>query len=228
MKHAPDTAGASNLAEARGNIYGFLSRLLLEAPTESLVSPLCQPDVLAALGDMLGAAAPRHFQDFLQHYPENLKPLVQEYHDLFTVPLGRYVTPYEAVYRDERVVEGKRMKGLLMGESSVAVQQSYREAEVRITEDFLELPDHAGLELSFMSYLCHKQAEALNRSDTQQSLILLHRQKTFLQKHLTPWIPSLCARICEQAQGPFYKGVAKLIEAFIALEAETLSQTGTD
>lgn len=216
---------AASLAEARARVYGFLSRVLLEPPSETLLSPFREPELLDSFRSLIGEHALDYFQGISKLGAQDLAPLVQEYNDLFVVPLGRYVTPYEAVYRGTGGVRGK--KGLLMGASTVAVLQSFKQAGVKASDDFLDLPDHAGLELSFMCYLCNKQAEALNRGDNQQSSTFFQMQKSFLEEHLACWIPGLCTRIFDNAQELFYKGVAKLIEAFIASEAETLAQIGT-
>lgn len=228
MRSSVDSASSGSLAEARSNMYSFLSAFLLEPPSLKLLAPLGQPDTLSNLAAVFGEAPTSHLQEFAQGFPQDTEALVQEYNDLFVVPLGRYVTPYESVYRDEREIEGRQVKGLLMGESALAVLQSYRLANASISEAFLDLPDHAGLELSFMGYLCQRQAEALNRHDEQQSSELLQIQKDFLEEHLTPWMPALCARIRGNAEGPLYKGIAELIESFLALETETLSVPTAD
>ena len=224
MNKTLDMLSPVDMVEARGNVYGFLSRFLLEPPSEKLMSPLREPDMLSNLASIFGESNLTHLQEFINHFPGSLETLIQEYNDLFVVPLGSYVMPYEAVYRDEREVEGKRIKGLLIGESTAVVQKSYQQAGLAISDAFLDLPDHAGIELSFMSFLCSKQAAALKQSDGKQSLEYLEMQKAFLNEHLISWMPKLCARITENADGPFYKGLAKLIHAFLTLEAETLNQ----
>lgn len=223
-----DTLSPSALPEARGAIYYFLSSLLLEPPTEKLLSALSRTEIFDNLAALPGEASLSNMRELLNHLPDSLARLTQEFNDLFIVPLGRYITPYEAVYRDEREVDGKRVKGLLAGESTIAVQKSYREAGIAIRDDFLELPDHAGVELSFMSYLCSKQSDMRKAGEVQKSLKYLKMQKRFYKEHLTVWMPRLCARMNENSEGPFYKGVSRLIEAFLILEAETLSQTGEE
>lgn len=226
MMPSQNIAAPSSLAEVRCNIYDFLSILLLKPPSEKLLASLCEPELLANLEEIFGEATLVHFREFLKYFPANMEGTIQEYNDLFIVPLGEYVTPYEAVYREQREVEGKPLNGLLMGKTTVAVQESYRQANVRVTEDFLELPDHAGLEISFMGHLCKKQVEAMNQADSKQVEKFLQMQKNFLQEHLILWIPGLCARIRENAHGPFYKGVAGLLEAFMLLEAEAIDKFG--
>lgn len=223
MRDSADTLSSCDLAESRGNMYSFLSTCLLEPPSPRLLGPLCEPDTLSNIAKVFGEDRTNYLRELAQRFPQGMEPFIQEYNDLFVVPLGRYVTPYEAVYRDERVIEGKQMKGLLMGQSTLAVLQSYGLANASVSEDVLDMPDYAGLELSFMGYLCKKQADALDRGDEQQSLELLRMQRDFLQEHLTPWMPTLCTRIRENAEGPLYKGIAELIQSFLALETETLS-----
>ena len=46
---------------------------------------------------------------------------------------------------DARQVGDTRVRGLLMGPSTLAVQQLYREAGMAIADDYTDLPDHVGL-----------------------------------------------------------------------------------
>ncbi|MFV1958747.1 MAG: molecular chaperone [Planctomycetota bacterium] len=134
--------------------------------------------------------------------------LKQEFMDLFKVPGGRYVTPYESVFRDERQVGTKRVQGLLMGRPAVDVQKWYRLATLRISGSFEDLPDHVSLELAFMAELCAKEADFAASGKAG----LLHRaqemQRDFLAGHLALWMDDLAARIEEKAELPYFPGVA--------------------
>ncbi len=210
-------------AAARSNMYKFLSAVFVEPPTQAIVAPLLVEGFVAELEKHFGAAAVEELRCFISSFQGDYAGLDQEFQDLFMVPLGRYVTPYEAVYRDEREIGDARVHGLLMGPSTLAVKRLYREAGATISEDFQDLPDHVGLELACMEFLCKAEAQAWVR----EHLAEVHRVRDFerrlLQEHLLQWVPALCRRIHERAAGPFYRGIARLTEAYLAQEAETLA-----
>lgn len=211
---------ASTWASARGQLYGFLAAGVLRPPTVDLVVPFLDEEILAELAARFGSEAVRDLTAFRESFRDDWEALDQQYQDLFVVPLGRYVTPYEAVYRDERIVGDQVVRGLLLGPSTVAVTTLYREAGLEVADDLRELPDHLGLELACMASLCEAEARASEGGDAGAVERVRGLQGRLLREHLLRWAPSLCARIRENAAGPFYRGIAALTEAFLRHEAE--------
>lgn len=214
---------ASAWATARGRLYRFLAAAYLRPPTAAFIAPFLEDGLIAALADRFGRTAVADLTEFRSSFSGDYDALDQEYQQLFVVPLGRYVTPYEAVYRDERVVVGDEIaRGLLMGPSTLAVKALYREAGVEVAGDLLELPDHVGLELGCMGGLCDAEARALANGDGQAAQRARSLQRRLMDEHLLQWAPSLCARVRENAPGAFYRGIAVLTEAFLRHEREEL------
>ncbi len=213
-------------AEARGDMYRFLSAAFLEPPSEALLAPLLADGFVEGLEQIFGTTAVDDLRQFVRGFRGDYEGLDQEFQDLFMVPLGRYVTPYEAVYRDEREAGDTRVRGLLMGPSTLAVKQLYREAGAAISEDFKDLPDHVGLELACMEFLCNAEAQAWDREEIGEIHRVRGFQKRLLQEHLMRWVPALCERVRERAAGPFYRGIASLMEAYLVQEAEALTSSG--
>jgi putative dimethyl sulfoxide reductase chaperone len=207
-------------ASARGRLYRYLAAAFLKPPADTFVMPFLNCETLETLGRCFGANAVTEIDRFRQAFDSNYEALDQEYQSLFVAPLGRYVTPYEAVYRDERVVEDTVVRGLLMGPSTVAVKALYREAGAEVAEDLLELPDHVGLELGCMHFLCEAEARARLLGDRHAAERAQHLQRRLLEEHLLQWVPALCRRIRENAPGPFYRGIADLTEALVSQDAE--------
>ena len=172
----------ASLSAARAGVYQILAKLYLDPPTPELVSGL-----LALSGDMTelfdgeGATCLGRYG---RAYTGDIDSLQQEFHDLFTVPLGRYVAPYEAVYRDERVVGEARVSGLLMGPSTLAAISEYRQSGAHVLPDCAELPDHIGVELSFMAFLCARQQEAWQEGDQNRAQQALDRERHFRERPL--------------------------------------------
>jgi TorA maturation chaperone TorD len=215
-------------AEGRGQLYRFLAAAFLRPPAAGLVAPFLDCEILTELGDRFGEDAVADLRRFKESFGGDYGSLDQEYQDLFVVPLGRYVTPYEAVYRDERMLEGERVRGLLMGPSTLAVKALYRNAGVEVAADVLELPDHVGLELGCMQSLCEAEARAWEGADAEGAERAGELQRRLLEEHLLQWVPALCARVRENAPGPFYRGIAALTEAFLRHEAEVAEKPETD
>lgn len=217
--HVPVIA---SLSAARASVYQVLATLYLEPPSRALVSGLLAlTGEMAELFDEQGAACLRRYA---RSYAGDTEPLHQEFHDLFKVPLGRYVTPYEAVYRDQRVVGETRVAGLLMGPSTLAVMATYRDSGVQVPPECGELPDHIGVELNFMALECAREQAAWKAGDEGAARVELRRQQRFLQTHLVQWVPALARRIAANARSDFYRGIALLTEAFLRRDVATLAR----
>ncbi len=212
----------ANWTTARGKMYRFLSGAFLEPPGKALVGSLLAEGFVEQMEEVFGAAVVRDLRQFVGEFQGDYEGLNQEFQDLFMIPLGRYVTPYEAVYRDEREIGDERVQGLLMGPSTLAVKQLYREAGIVVSEDFKDLPDHVGLELACMEFLCGAEAQAWEQDGVDDVHRMRDFQKRLLHEHLLQWVPTLCGRIRENAPGPFYRGVASLTEAYLKQEADEL------
>lgn len=144
-----------------------------------------------------------------------LENLVQEYHDLFVVPLSKYVLPYESVYRD----------GCLHGQSSADIKTIYNKLGFQIPRNYYELPDHIGIELAFMATFCKEEHEAWGTKNVKLARSLRKAEGRFLNEHITRWFPELCNKICEKTKNSFYPGAAKITLDFALADANTLIQT---
>lgn len=196
------------MAEARACIYAFLARVFRSHPTDGSVR------ALAEMATALGIASPTNVA---------LDALDREYTELFVVPGPRYVAPYESVFRDRWQVpavlkrgsnpgEGVRMiKGLLMGESTLAVRQSYLDAGVLPDED---LPDHIANELRFLAYLWQQAA----RCPADQVAVVHERCARFRHEHVLTWIGQLRQKVAAVERLGFYS--AALAVAEVTLEAD--------
>jgi TorA maturation chaperone TorD len=214
---------AAALAAARARAYEVLATLYLNPPTEQLVDGLLKLSTSPVMADPFGGPATECLRRCAAAHRGELDALRQEFDDLFVVPLGRYVTPYEAVYRDQRVVGDTVVGGLLMGASTVAVMSEYRAAGVEVSSACGELPDHIGVELSFMAFLCAHEEQSWNAGEHEGARSLLHRQKRFLGQHLLQWAPALSSRIIQVAQSDFYRAIALLTEDFLRADAAILA-----
>jgi TorA maturation chaperone TorD len=187
-------------ARARANVYAFLASLFLSRPTEGSVR---------AVREMAGGL------EIEDPGPMVLDDLEREYMDLFVVPNPRYVAPYESVFRDSwssPVEGGAPIKGLLMGDSSLAVQQCYDEAGVTPGG---ELPDHVANELQFMAWLWARQAV----SGSEDGALIAELRSRFRADHVARWIADLSGRVAERDRLGFYTAALRVTEAVIEGDA---------
>jgi len=187
-------------ARSRASVYAFLASLFHSLPTE---------DSVRAVREMAGGL------EIEDPGPFVLKDLEREYMDLFVVPNPRYVAPYESVFRDSwsnPVEDGAPIRGLLMGDSSLAVRRCYDEAGVSPAD---ELPDHVATELQFMAWLWALQAEP----ESSDVAAIAELRTRFRDNHVARWIADLRGRVAERDRLGFYAAALRVTEAVIEADA---------
>ena len=227
-------AAAHQDAGARAHMYRFLSGVYLSPPDEDLLRPLIDHEFLDELSTLFGERAVAELKDFASraNIDEDLENLKQEYMGLFAVPTGRYVTPFEDVYRGG-LGKDQGGNGPLLGDRAIAVTRAYRRAGATMDHTCKELPTHVGVELSFMSFLCEREAAAITREASDaaldgrevgpaESTTYRELQSRFLREHLNQWFPRLRIRIQARAGNSFYPGMAVVTEEFLSRDATSL------
>jgi TorA maturation chaperone TorD len=208
--------------EIREHFYLFFSSLLLKPPEDNLIKQLLDPGCLKELSQYFEPEGIARLERYSQEYTISPEKLKQEHDDLFNVPLGKYVVPYESVYRDTWERKGMRKKGLLMGPSAQNVKSIYRRAGAELHENYAELPDHAGIELAFMHYLCQREKDAWQKDQPEEAIMWMKFEEKFVRDHLARWFPDLCDEITKKTRSDFYRGIAQLIKEFVLKEENML------
>lgn len=140
-----------------------------------------------------------------------MNELAEEYAALFIVSGG--LSPYESV----------RLKGLLCQEPSTEVEEFYKRCGLVLKEKWKKtFPDHLGLELEFMGYLCDKEAEA----DGSANNSWFDYQREFFESHLGRWCMEYLHDLQKCSFHPFYREIAKITRQF--LESEEYLLKGGD
>lgn len=212
-------------------MYRFLSAVYLSPPSRDLLQQLLERNFLVDLSTLFSSRPVAELESFASTTdPErDLKVLKQEYMDLFAVPTGRYVVPFEDAYR-AGTEEGKP-EGPLLGGWAIAVIRLYREAGATLDSTCTELPTHVGVELSFMSFLCQCEVNTLRvlheRSEDAEQIpsdCATYRalQTRFLRDHLGEWFPRLSQVIQAHARSPLYSGLALVSEEFLSQDLDHL------
>lgn len=216
------TVAPAELATARGALYGFLSGAFAEPPSEHLLADLRDPEFAELLGQMFDRTFAEELQASVAAETDAAATLRQAFMDLFKVPGGRYVQPYESVYRDTREINGRQVGGLLMGPSAAAVQKWYRLAALEISPEFKDLPDHIALELHYLAHLCEREAEFGRAGDDAKATRAREMERDFLKAHIVTWMPDLAAKIAERSDNRYYRVLARLAVEYSQRDLENL------
>lgn len=213
-------AEVSEILESRAATYGFLSQAYRQEASvaflEGLVEELAdapEEDAESEGHRLLRAFARRAAKGDMAKIETELRA---EYAALFLNAGPNPVHPFASVYTST--------DRLLMQQARDEVLAEYRQEGLARIGDFKEPEDHIAIELEFMAYLCQKAAEALGAGDTDAAARYLHKQHSFLEKHLLVWTPAFCQDLVKTATSGFYRGIGRLTEEHLAMEGETIDE----
>jgi putative dimethyl sulfoxide reductase chaperone len=205
--------------EARSALYGFFSQAFIRGPSAQFLAALISDEGTMNLREIFPDTA--YQQELAQVRLDaregrlTLEGAVLDFEALFRVPGSRYLSPYESVYRSE----GAGGRGCLCGPEAVAVERLYLKEGLGPKGEFSELPDHVGVELEFMAFLCLKTFEAMQADDADRAQEYHHQQYCFFMEHLMPWVSVLAERLASQAQTSLYRFLGNFLNLFLELEA---------
>lgn len=141
----------------------------------------------------------------------DLPTLLLDYSRLFLGPMEMLAKPYGSVWLDAEKT--------LMGDSTLALLELYREAEFEMDDEFRELPDHIAVELEFLYQLIFRENEARLSGDWARLAATLSLRQRFLTQHLGAWVNQFTNAVQARAQCGFYRTLAGLTADFISREA---------
>jgi TorA maturation chaperone TorD len=147
---------------------------------------------------------------------KDLEELKIDFARLFVGPYSLLAPPYGSIY-----LERERK---IMGNSTLYLLETYRNAGVDLSDNFRDAPDHIAAELEFMYFLVFKEVEALENSDIERTFGFLEKQRAFLREHLGAWVFDFAESIEEKAEDDFYKNLARATKAFVKQELDYLEE----
>ena len=114
---------------------------------------------------------------------------------------------------------GKREDiALLMGE----LDGLYAEVGLVVDGSLHQTPDHASVQLEFLSALCGLEAEAWAREDSIVGAKILRRQIDFLENHTGRWISAFAEGLFKRRGRELYAVAANAVEVFVAHEKDLI------
>jgi len=165
-------------------------------------------DAATRIHPQLAAHARRLGEAFSAGGPESL---LLDYTRLFLGPSHIIAVPYGSVWLD-----GQKT---VMGESTLAVLELYREGGFEIGEGFREPPDHIAAELEFLYLLIYRENEAHRNGEPEALKAMAGLRTRFLDEHLGLWVGPFTAAVRAGAQSDFYRQLAELTDRFVKMEA---------
>jgi DMSO reductase family type II enzyme chaperone len=196
---------AAAAALGRSGLYALLARALAFPQPEfhqETVSGRLRHRIAEALEGLPYRLAAGSLRDWLP--VSDYEAFQSEYIRLFEVgPRGHALCPlYSGHYGSDRL---RTMEELV---------RFYNYFGLRITPGLM--PDHVTVELEFMHYLTHQEAQARQTGGDRESY--LRAQRDFLERHLNGWWPLAVAATRRQRPQRFYRSLMALILRFLAAE----------
>ena len=227
---------AAELAHLRGHVYRLLSQCFFHANKDmvtsikngSLVQVLKM--TLGTMGDVRVDQAIELLEGFSgKCYECSLADVSSElnieYNRLFVGPGHLPSPPYESIYLTKNE---ENKDGLVMGDSTLDAKNQYLSAGITLSEDFTDLPDHIGVELDFMSWLCFQESSKLENEEYEGVTEIVNKQFDFLTNHLDNWITPFTHAIIHSTNLDFYKGLARMTECWIQYEKKSFTHNAED
>ncbi len=217
-----DVALSSSIARAQ--VYGFLATALHGGISKEFLDRITSTEFISELRENLGECeALQRFTEFSEGYEGDPEPHRLEYNSLFLVPGGKYLSPYESVYREGMQKEdGIAADDILLGPTTLSVIDFYEKSGAELPADYAEMPDHIAAELEFMRYLCETEARALDEGKEDVAADYAGVQRRFLEEHLTRWMPDLFGRLRKHTKSGLWLGLADLCQQFCESYLEDL------
>ena len=206
------------IAKSRSQIYWFLSAFFLHAPTAAELNDL-KVQFAARLRNDADEAEPILAQ--LAGTIDRATDLDQLAHDLsieYTRLFGGLKNnsglppPFESVHRESR----------LIGETTRAVVDAYRDAGFGDIDSGAGPQDHIGVELKFLALLCYEESQAWSHNDIAAAGTACARQIDFLEQHALAWIPGYCDDLSQKSEQDYYRLAGRLTQHALGHDREIL------
>jgi len=221
MRGAAGMAATGVWNEHAAKVYKFLGRAYLHPPDRPFldgVATWCDgllarreelPEELAAVLEALRASLGDLSEERVRTIQEEFVRLLRGLSPRHSPP-----PPYESVYRE----------GRLWGETAAAVKRFYARWGLAPDQRRVgrEPPDHLGLELQFMGFLCAPEGrEGVPADHHAESQDIEEARRNFLEEHLD-WVEEFHERVRAFDPDPFYEALLALTEAWVRLHREHL------
>lgn len=207
-----NTSESVEIMKERASLYSLLARVYRREVDKSFLETLASLSVES--DSVKFNEGLKESKEAISNSEDAILDFAVDYARIFLgagIAKGVAAYPYESVYTSK--------DRLVMQEAYEKVVKIFRANGVgKLDADLYE--DHAALELEFMSLLCRRAVELIEKGDEAGLEENLDLQKSFLNEHLLNWMPEFLETIRRCPGSGFYKGFSKATEAFLGMEKE--------
>lgn len=204
-------------AYARARIYGLLAHLL-RYPDAALVDYVAAvaPEVRAATGYLGTTAGP---VDALLDAAAaaRLDELERSYQAALTLTYSPDTPAYEAAYVSSDIFRQTHEMADIAG--------FYRAFGLELGDKDHERVDHIAVELSFMQFLCLKEAYAAQHREEAHLAVCRDAQRAFLREHLLCWAPAFAGRLAAVGGTSVHGALGRALAGWLDQEARLQNVT---
>ena len=201
-----------DLALCRATLYSALA-LGFRPPTEETVDRLASDAGATALAeaaavlDANGASGLSSTVLRLSADTASSDALSRSFLRLFGHTARGAVAPYETEYGAEALFQQSQELGDLAG--------FYLAFGLTLSRAEHERPDHVACECEFLSFLCLKEAYALENADVPMLEEARKATRLFLRDHLGRFVPAFSRKLVTEEPGGFYGVLGELCSRFV-------------
>ncbi len=193
-EQAFESATETDPVEAlRAGTWSLLGRLLMGPPDAETLGRLVEVGSAGPAGDAIGEAWQRLGEAARTARDDALQ---REYQDVFIGVGGGEITPYSSWY----------LRGMLADRPLIELRDDLAALGIEMGEGCSETEDHAGA-------ICETMAFVIVDEDVDPDW-----QRDLFRRHVDSWMGRLFEDIGKAPSADFYRAVAALGEAFVALE----------
>lgn len=124
-------------------------------------------------------------------------------------------TPFESVFTSEM--------GLLMQDARDEVYKSFCGEHIQPDEELHTPEDHLSFEFEFLATLLERTNAACLAGDFERAAMLSQKVAEFHDDHQLNWVDDFCDAVCDVAETRFYRGMSKVVRAFVHMETDVIA-----
>lgn len=201
---------------ARGRMYTILSRALGFPWNRKFFRPktLLEPLDVCLLEEEDWNQAKSIVDGIGKYLPRMVVKEVQAaYVNVFGHAVSQECPPYEMQYGTEGGIQSQTDVLIQLGGFYETFGFEFPKNRGR------ERVDHISVELEFMSYMCFREAYAVEYGHDEKKISVLRSGvKKFTRNHLGRWVPLLCIFTARKAEHGLYKDLVDILSIFIKNE----------
>lgn len=209
-----------SLHVARGRTYNILSRSLSYPWNRKFFRPktLLEPLDICLLEDGDWTRVKAVVSGLGKYFPKMaVKQAQAEFVRVFGHAVSQECPPYEMQYGTEGGVQSQT--DILIQVGGFYETFGFEMPKIRGRERV----DHISVELEFMSYMCFREAYAIeNDHDERKIAILRTGLKKFMRNHVGRWTPLFCLFASRKAERGLYRDIIELLSIFIKNEVDLM------